>query len=245
VERLGIDVGGTGIKGAPVELVTGELAAARYRLDTPKGAKPKEVVETVRKVVAHHGTEGPIGITFPGVVTHGVIQTAANVDKDWIGIDADELFSRELDRPVHLVNDADAAGVAEVRFGAGKGHNGVVVMITLGTGIGSAVFVDGRLLPNSELGHIEIDGKDAEKLASGKAQEREKLSWKEYTRRIQLYLDRLDALMWPDLVIIGGGVSKESSKFLPHLKTRSPVVAAALLNNAGIVGAALLAGMPT
>jgi polyphosphate glucokinase len=244
MERLGIDIGGTGIKGAPVDLTTGQLTGDRFRLATPKGAKPAEVLEVVRKVEQRHGTTGPIGIVFPGVVVHGTILTAANVDKDWVGLDADALFTRELGRPVHMLNDADAAGVAEMTFGAGRGRMGVVVMITLGTGIGSAVFLDGRLVPNTELGHIEIDGRDAEKLASGKAQEKEKLSWKDYTKRIETYLRRLDALLWPDLVIIGGGVSKESEKFLPNLKARCEVVPAKLLNNAGIVGAAMMAGSP-
>jgi polyphosphate glucokinase len=243
-QRLGIDIGGTGIKGAPVDLETGELSAPRYRLNTPRGASPEDVLATVVQVAEYHGTEGPIGITFPGVVVHGVVWTAANVDKRWIGLDADSMFTKELGRPVHLLNDADAAGVAEMTLGVGKGRNGVVIMITLGTGIGSAVFLDGHLLPNSELGHIEINGKDAEKLASGRAQEKGKLGWKEYTQRVQTYLNRLDALLWPDLIIIGGGVSKESEKFLPKLEVRCEVVAASLLNNAGIVGAALLADPP-
>jgi len=240
VHPLGIDIGGTGIKGAPVDLERGELAADRYRLETPKGAKPGPVADVVREVAAKHGTTGPVGITFPGVVQRGVILTAANMDKDWIGMNADALFTEHLGRPGHLMNDADAAGVAEMRYGAGRGRDGVVLMITLGTGIGSALFVDGVLVPNTEFGHIEIDGEDAEKLASGRAQEKEKLGWRDYTKRLTKYLHRVDALVWPDLIIIGGGVSKDSAKFLPSLQVRPPVVTARLLNNAGIVGAAVI-----
>lgn len=239
--RLGVDIGGTGIKGAPVEVDQGDLEADRFRLTTPKKHTPHEVLKVVLEVVNHFpDVPGPIGVTFPGVVIRGVVHTAANMDKSWIGLDADKLFSETLGRPVTMMNDADAAGVAEMRFGSGKDKAGVVVMITLGTGIGCAVFHDGILLPNTELGHIEIEGKDAERLASGSARDDEKLTWKEYGRRIQKYLRKLDALLWPDLFIIGGGVSKEADKYLPDLKIRTPVVTAELLNNAGIVGAAVL-----
>jgi polyphosphate glucokinase len=237
--RMGVDIGGTGIKGAPVDVELGDLAAERYRLVTPKKHRPEDVVKTVLEVVEKFpDVQGPIGVTFPGVVIRGVVHTAANMDKTWIGLDADKLFSESLGRPVTLMNDADAAGVAEMRFGAGKDKRGVVIMITLGTGIGCAVFHDGVLLPNTELGHIEIEGKDAERLASGSARDEEKLSWKEYGKRIQRYLRKVDALLWPDLFIIGGGVSKEAEKYLPDIKIRTPVVIAELLNNAGIVGAA-------
>jgi len=239
--RLGVDIGGTGIKGAPVDVELGDLAEDRYRLATPRKHKPNEVVKVVHEVVQHFpDVDGAIGVTFPGVVIRGVVHTAANMDKSWIGLDADKLFTEALSRPVTLMNDADAAGVAEMRFGAGKDKRGVVVMITLGTGIGCAVFHDGALLPNTELGHIEIDGKDAERMASGSARDDEKLTWKEYGKRIQKYLRTLDALLWPDLFIIGGGVSKEAEKYLPDVKVRAPVVTAELLNNAGIVGAAVL-----
>jgi polyphosphate glucokinase len=239
--RLGIDIGGTGIKGAPVNVEEGDLVADRFRLDTPKRHKPQEVVKVVQQVVNHFpDAQGPIGVTFPGVVIRGVVHTAANMDSSWIGLDADKLFTDALSRPVTMMNDADAAGIAEMRFGAGKDKPGVVVMITLGTGIGCAVFNDGTLLPNTEFGHIEIDGKDAERLASGSARDIERLSWKDFGKRIQKYLRKLDALLWPDLFIIGGGVSKESDKYLPELKLRTPVVTAQLLNNAGIVGAAVL-----
>jgi polyphosphate glucokinase len=239
--RLGIDIGGTGIKGAPVDLELGDLTADRFRLVTPKKHKPSEVVKVVHEVVQHFpDVDGPIGITFPGVVIQGVVHTAANMDKSWIGLDADKLFTEALGREVSMMNDADAAGVAEMRFGSGHGKSGVVVLITFGTGIGCAVFHDGVLMPNTELGHIEIDGRDAERLASGSARDEEKLSWKEFGKRIQKYLRKIDALLWPDLFILGGGVSKEADKYLPDIKIRVPVVTAELLNNAGIVGAAVL-----
>jgi polyphosphate glucokinase len=240
--RLGIDIGGTGIKGAPVDTELGDLVGERFRIDTPKKSKPHEVAKVVERIVKHFPeTDGPIGVTFPGVVISGVVHTAANMDKGWINFDADRFLADMVSRPVTMMNDADAAGVAEVRFGAGKGRKGVVVMITLGTGIGCAVFNNGVLLPNTEFGHIEIDCKDAERIASGSARDDEKLSWKEYGKRIQKYLRKLDALLWPDLVILGGGVSKEAEKYLPDIKVRVPVVTAELLNNAGIVGAATLA----
>jgi polyphosphate glucokinase len=239
--RMGIDIGGTGIKGAPVDVDLGDLVADRFRLITPRKQRPNDVVKTVLEVAEKFpDVQGPVGVTFPGVVIRGVVHTAANMDKSWIGLDADKLFSESLGRPVTLMNDADAAGVAEMRFGAGKDKRGVVIMITLGTGIGCAVFHDGVLLPNTELGHIEIEGRDAERLASGSARDEEKLSWKEYAKRIQKYLRKVDALLWPDLFIIGGGVSKEADKYLPDIKIRTPVVIAELLNNAGIVGAAVL-----
>ena len=239
---LGIDIGGTGIKGAPVDTLTGEFQADRERIPTPKHGDPKAVVDVVADIVAKFSdVHGPIGITFPGVVIRNVIHTAANVDKAWKGIDAHELFAGRLGRPTKMMNDADAAGLAEMRFGAGKGRHGVVIMVTLGTGIGSAVFLNGVLLPNTELGHLEIDGVDAETRAAGRVRD-EGLSWKKYAKRVETYLSRLDALLWPDLVIIGGGISKESKKFLDDVKVRCEVVPAQLLNNAGIVGAAVQAG---
>jgi polyphosphate glucokinase len=240
--RLGVDIGGTGIKGAPVDLEVGDLAADRFRIPTPKKSKPHEIGKIVEQIVHHFpDTDGPIGVTFPGVVINGVVYTAANMDKGWIGFDADKFFGDLLGRPVTMMNDADAAGVAEMRFGAGKDRKGVVIMITLGTGIGCALFNNGVLVPNTELGHIEIDGKDAELLASGSARDNERLPWKEYAKRVQKYFRRLDALLWPDLLILGGGISKEAEKFLADVKVRIPVVTAELLNNAGIVGAATLA----
>jgi len=195
----------------------------------------------VREVADKNGGDGPVGVTFPGVIVGGVVLTAANMDHSWIGLDADALFTSMIGRPVHMLNDADAAGVAEMRYGVGRGRMGVVVLITLGTGIGSALFNQGVLVPNTELGHIEINGEDAEVQAAGRAQEQEKLSWKAYGKRVQTYLRRLDALIWPELVIVGGGISKESDKLFPHVDIRPEIVAAELRNNAGIVGAAAIA----
>jgi polyphosphate glucokinase len=238
---FGVDIGGTGVKAAPVDVTTGALTADRYRVLTPNPATPDAVAATVKEVVDHFSWDGPVGCTFPAVVKDGVTMTAANVDKSWIGIDAAATFSKALDRPVVVLNDADAAGIAEMRFGAGKDRHGVVLVVTLGTGIGCGMFLDGQLVPNTELGHIEIDGKDAEKLAAEIVRERKGLSWKAYAERLQTYLTRLDALLWPDLVIIGGGISKKADKFLPHLDVRPEVVPATLQNEAGIVGAALIA----
>lgn len=240
---LGIDIGGTGIKGAPVNVETGELTAERFRLPTPNPSHPNTVADVVGEIAKHFNYSGPTGITFPGVVKSGVIYTAANVDKAWIGTNAAELFSTHVNGPVTLVNDADAAGVAEVRFGAGKERKGVVIMLTLGTGIGSAVFLDGKLLPNTEFGHLIIRGKDAEKRASEKVREDNKLSWKKWGKRLTEYLNEMEKLFSPDLFVIGGGVSKESEKFFPHLKTKTEVIVvpALMRNEAGIIGAAYLA----
>lgn len=238
---MGVDIGGTGIKGAPVDVERGKLTADRVRILTPNPSTPKAVAGVVVEVVDHFDWKGPVGTTFPAVVKDGVTLTAANVDKSWIGTDADALFTERLGMPVHMLNDADAAGLAEVRFGAGKDRGGVVVMITLGTGIGCGMFHDGVLIPNTELGHIEMDGKDAEKFAAEVVRERKALSWKEYAKRVEKYLLRLDALIWPDLFIIGGGISKEADKWLPHIRVRPELVPAALQNEAGIVGAAIAA----
>jgi polyphosphate glucokinase len=238
---LGIDIGGTGIKGAPVDVEKGALAADRFRIPTPEGGAPGDVATVVAEIVAHFDTTGPVGCTFPAVMLHGVALTAANVDATWIGTDAATLFEDRTKRPCVVLNDADAAGVAEMEFGAGKGRKGTVVMITLGTGIGSAVFVDGTLLPNTEFGHLEIRGKAAEHRASEKAREEHDLGWDKWAKRVNEVLLHIEALVWPDLFIIGGGVSKKSEKFLPHLDTRAEVVPAQLLNEAGIVGAALAA----
>jgi len=245
VHCLGIDIGGSGIKGAPVAVSTGELTAERHRIETPQPATPDAVADVLARVVDHFGWEGPIGATFPAVVRDGVVLTAANVDKAWIGTDAAQLFGARTGRDVLVMNDADLAGVAEIRYGAGKDKSGVVVMITLGTGIGSALFYDGVLVPNSELGHLELDAKDAEELASSRAREEDDLSWKAWAKQVSAYLHTLEDLLWPDLFIIGGGVSKKSEKFLPLLDIRTPVVPATLLNNAGIVGAALMAAAAT
>jgi len=238
---MGVDIGGTGIKGAPVDVDSGELEGERFRILTPKPSTPKAVGDVVAEVVDHHDWHGPVGVTFPAVVKNGVTLTAANVDKEWIGTDANQVLTDRLGMPVLMLNDADAAGIAEVRFGAGKDRKGTVLVITLGTGIGCGMFHDGVLVPNTELGHIEIDGKDAETMAADSVREHKELSWKHYAARVETYLRRLDALLWPDLIILGGGASKKADKLLPHLDVRPEVVPAALLNEAGIVGAAIAA----
>ncbi len=238
---VGVDIGGTGIKGAPVDTASGNLVAERLRLLTPSPATPEQVVKVVAELVDRVGAKGAVGITLPSVIRQGRAETAANIDKSWIGVDAEGLFSTALGRPVKVVNDADAAGLAEVRFGAGRGRRGMVAVITLGTGIGSALFVDGRLVPNTELGHLPLRDGEAEDWAAESVRERDDLSWKKYARRLQDYLELIEALMWPDLIIVGGGVSKKAEKFLPRLELRTEVVPAMLLNDAGIVGAALVA----
>ena len=238
---LGIDIGGSGIKGAPVDVGVGELIAERLRIPTPQPATPEAVAACVAEIVEHFAWKGPIGVTVPGVVKHGVILTAANIDKQWINTDGAALFSRATGNSVTVLNDADAAGIAEMHFGAGKGREGVVLMITLGTGIGFAVFNDGVLLPNVEMGHIEMNGRDAEHQASARVREENDESWRKWAEKVDQYLDRIDNLLWPDLIIIGGGVSKKADKFFPHLSTRAELVPATLLNEAGIVGAALAA----
>ena len=236
---LGIDIGGTGIKGAPVDTTTGTLLADRHRIPTPVPASPEAVADVVAQIAKFFDWQGPAGATFPAVVKNGVALTAANVAKSWIGTDAGRMFSEAIGAPVTVVNDADAAGIAEMEFGAGKDARGVVMMITLGTGIGSALFVDRRLVPNTELGHIEINGKDAERQAAESVREAEDLSWKKWSKVLDEYFDTLHALFSPDLFIIGGGVSKKADKFVPRLSTGTKVVPAQLLNNAGIVGAAM------
>jgi polyphosphate glucokinase len=242
---LGIDIGGTGIKGAPVDTSTGELIAPRHRILTPQPATPDAVAGVVAEVAKHFDWTGQVGATFPAVVQHGTVMTAANVDKAWIGTDAAALLGRATGSAVTVLNDADAAGVAEMEFGVGQHRNGTVVMVTLGTGIGSAVFANGVLVPNTELGHLEIRGKDAEKRAAESVREREGLSWKQWAKRLNEYFEVLEALLWPDLLIVGGGVSKKSERFFPLLRTRAELVAAKLLNEAGIVGAAVAAGRTT
>ena len=240
----GIDVGGSGIKGAPVDTQTGELVAERIRVKTPRPATPEAIVATAVEVVRRSGWDGPVGCGFPAVVKDGVVRTAANIDEAAIGFDLQGRLEQELGNPVRVINDADAAGLAEMRWGAGRGIEGVVLMLTLGTGIGTSLFVEGRLVPNTELGHIEIRGKDAEYRASDGARKRDDLSWREYAERLDEYLHRIEDLLWPDLIVIGGGISKKADKFLPHLTARTRVVPAQMLNEAGIAGAAL-AGMPT
>ena len=237
---FGLDIGGTGIKGAPVDVATGTLSGERLRVMTPRPATPAAVALVCASVMKTAGYSGILGVTYPGVVKAGRAMTAANVDGEWIGADIEALLSAATGCDVVAVNDADAAGLAEVRFGAGKDVPGVVVVVTLGTGIGTGIFLDGALLPNSELGHLEIGGLDYEDMAADSAREREDLSWEDWARtRVSTYLAHLEALLWPDLFIMGGGVSKKSDKWLPHVKVKTPVVPAALLNSAGIIGAAM------
>jgi polyphosphate glucokinase len=238
---LGIDIGGSGIKAAPVDTATGRFLAERQKLLTPQPAAPKALAKVVAQLVGAFEWTGLAGITFPGVVVDGVVWTAANLDPSWIGVDAAKLFGSETKLAVTVLNDADAAGVAEIHFGAGKGVSGTVLLVTLGTGIGSALFIDGALVPNTEFGHIEIHGKDAEKHASDHAREEHNLSWADWAHRVDEYLERMEGLLSPSLIIIGGGVSRKSSKFLPLLtgNLRAKVVPAALQNDAGIVGAAM------
>ncbi len=241
---LGIDIGGSGIKGAPVDLLTGELTTKRMRIPTPEKSTPKNVAAVVGEIVAKFADvigDGPIGVTIPAVVTHGRTRSAANIDKSWIDADAEKIFEDHLGRDILLVNDADAAGVAEVQYGAAKGHPGLVILTTLGTGIGTAIVYRGVLVPNSELGHLEVDGHDAEKRAASSIKDREGLSYAAWAKRLQRYYEQLETVLWPDLIVIGGGVSKDSEKFLPLLKLKAPLVPAKLLNSAGIVGAAWLA----
>jgi len=240
---LGIDIGGSGIKGAPVDLEKGELASDRNRIETPKPATPEAVAKTVAEVTNSFDTDGPVGITFPAIVQHGLIGSAANVDEAWIGVQADELFSKVLQRPTVVINDADAAGLAEVRYGAGRDRDGVIILLTLGTGIGSAIFSDGKLLPNTEFGHLVIRGKDAEKRASDKARDEKDMSWKKWATKVSEFLLEMEKLFSPDLFIIGGGVSKKADKYFDHLKEeiKTEIVPATLENEAGIIGAALAA----
>ncbi|MER6672625.1 polyphosphate--glucose phosphotransferase [Streptomyces sp. NPDC000983] len=244
MQIFGVDIGGSGIKGAPVDLDRGDLAQERHKVLTPHPATPDAVADGVKEVVEHFGWTGPVGLTFPGVVTGGsTIRTAANVDKSWIDTDARALFGERLGGlPVTVVNDADAAGVAEVAFGAGRDRPGTVILLTFGTGIGSALFVDGVLVPNTELGHLELHGHDAEKRASSKAREDGELTWEHWAHRVQKYLAHVEMLFSPELFVIGGGVSRKAHKFLHYIEgVKAEIVPAQLQNNAGIVGAAMRA----
>jgi len=243
MQAFGIDIGGTGIKGAPVDLATGKLVTDRKKIATPHPATPEGVTEVVKEVAQSFGWTGVVGATFPGVVVNGTIRTAANVDKSWIGTDAAGLFGKAIGTGVAVLNDADAAGIAEMTFGAGVGVQGTVLMLTFGTGVGSALFVDGVLVPNTEFGHIEIRGKDAEKRASERGKTDHGWGWKDWTERVSEYLQHLEALLSPGLIIVGGGISKESEKWVPLLTgVQAKIVPAALHNDAGIVGAAMAAG---
>lgn len=243
-QAIGIDIGGTGIKGGLVDLRLGELVGKRLRYETPEGGRPADVAAVVAAIVKELKVDlqsTPVGICFPAVVRHGMTLSAANVSKEWIGFNAEDLFSKTLGRSVHVINDADAAGVAEMKFGAGKGQDGVVIMTTLGTGIGTAIFNNGVLVPNAELGHLEIEGVDYETKAAFSAKERENLTWKQWAARLQVYYSTLEKLFTPDLIIIGGGVSKQHEDFLPLLKLKAAIEPALKRNNAGILGAAALA----
>ncbi len=241
---LGIDIGGSGIKGALVDLEAGDFASDRLRIPTPPDSTPANVAGVVAEIVEEFADkigDGPIGITIPAVVTHGKTRSAANIHPSWIDAPAAKVFEAKLGRPIVLVNDADAAGVAEVKFGAAKDHPGLVLVTTLGTGIGSALIYRGLLIPNTELGHIEIDGHDAETQAAASVRTNLGLSYTEYIPRLQRFYERLEALFWPDLLVVGGGISKNGDKFLPFLRLKTPIVAAELRNRAGIIGAAWLA----
>ncbi len=242
---LGIDIGGSGIKGAPVDLDSGQLLHDRVKFATPAASTPEAVAEIVDRIAEQFTDDlpqdAPIGVTIPGVVQRGVVRTAANIDKSWIDAEGERIFSEVLGRRCLLVNDADAAGVAEVRYGAAQGQRGLVVLTTLGTGIGVALLHNGVLVPNAELGHVEIDGHDAETRAAASIREREGLSYAQWAPRLQRYYRVLEDLLWPDLFVVGGGVSRKSDKFLPLLDLRTPIIPAALRNAAGIIGAAALA----
>jgi polyphosphate glucokinase len=239
---FGIDVGGSGVKGGIVDLDTGLLIGERFKLPTPQPATPEAVAKTIAAVVHEFGWTGRLGVTYPGVVTDGVVRTAANVDKAWIGLNAAEVFSGALDgQPVTVLNDADAAGLAEERFGAGKDNSGLIVLLTFGTGIGSAVIYNGVLLPNTEFGHLEVGGMEAEHRAASSVKEKNEWSYKRWALEVTQVLEAVENAIWPDLFIAGGGISRKADKWIPLLTNRTPVVAAALLNTAGIVGAAMAA----
>lgn len=243
-KAVGIDIGGTGIKAAIVDIKKGELVSERVRVETPEGGEPEAIAATCRSIIETLGVSHrnyPVGICFPAVVKHGFTQSAANVSKRWIGLNADQLFDTTLDRHTHVINDADAAGLAEVKFGAGRGSHGLTIMTTLGTGIGTALFYNGVLIPNAELGHLEIEGVDYETKAAYSAMEREGLSFEQWAERLQKYYSTLERLLVPDLFIVGGGISKNHEKFLPLLDLKTKIVPATTKNSAGIIGAASLA----
>ena len=241
MEILGIDIGGSGVKGAPVDVEKGVLLAERQRIPTPQPPIPDALGNVVAEVAQYFKWQGPIGCTFPGVIKVGVVYTAANIDETWVGLNGQKLLEEKTGCLVVFLNDADAAGMAEMQFGAGKGRQGIVIMLTFGTGIGSAIFVDGRLVPNTEFGHMEIRGKDAEHRAADRVRTEKELSWEKWAERVNEFLGRMELLFSPDLFIIGGGVSKKHDKFLPLLQTRAEIVPAQLLNEAGMIGAAIAA----
>jgi polyphosphate glucokinase len=239
---LGIDIGGSALKGAIVDTEKGQLISDRFKLPTPDGGNPEKMAVVFKKIIDHFTWEGKVGVGFPAVIQNGICRTAANISKEWIGLNADKLFSEISHTQVITINDADAAGIAEMKFGAGKDFGkGVVLLLTLGTGIGSAFFVDGHLFPNTEFGHLQVRGKDAEKRASANVKKDKNLSWKEWAVRLQEVLDEISSLAPPDLVILGGGISREADKFIPILKSRARIIPAQFQNQAGIIGAAAYA----
>lgn len=241
MQLLGIDIGGSGIKGALVDIENGELTTERHRIPTPQPATPEAVSDTVAEITRHFDWTGPIGCTFPAIIKGGVAHSAANVDDSWIGVNAEQLIAEKTGCPTLLLNDADAAGIAEMDFGAGRGQQGTVIVLTFGTGIGSAIFIKGILVPNTEFGHMEIRGKDAEHRASDKIRSDKNMSWEAWAERVNEFLNRMELLFSPDLFIFGGGVSKKHTKFFEFLKTETKVVPAELRNHAGIIGAAMAA----
>ena len=241
MQVLGVDIGGSGIKGAIVDIARGEFISDRLRIPTPQPAKPEPMAQVVGQIARHFAWQGPIGCTFPAVVQHGVARTAANIDDDWIGADAQALMKRHTGSNVLVLNDADAAGIAEMKFGAGRNHAGLVVILTLGTGVGSSIFVKGNLLPNTEFGHLQIRGKSAELRTSDRARQQKGYSWKRWGKRLSEHIQYIEFLITPDLFIIGGGISKKYDKFFPYIECDAEIVPAQLRNRAGIVGAALAA----
>ena len=241
MEVLGIDIGGSGIKGAPIDTKNGNLLDERFRIPTPQPATPKRVAKTVAKLADHFDWKKPIGCGFPAAIPNGKVTTASNIDQSWIDVNVSDLFSKETKCETYVLNDADAAGLAEMKFGAGKNNKGIVLIITIGTGLGTAMFTNGQLLPNTEFGHIMVNGKIGEHYASDAVRKNENLSWKKWAKRFNQYLLRIEELLWPDLIILGGGASKRTEKFLQYLTVNAEVVPAQLLNHAGIIGAALYA----
>jgi len=239
MEVLGIDIGGSGIKGAPVDITSGKLLNKRMRIPTPQPSSPQAVAAVVKKIVDTFNWKGPVGCGFPAVVRDGVVRTASNIDKNWIGTPVNKLFSDKTGLPFNVLNDADAAGYAEISFGAGKGRKGVIIIVTVGTGIGSAIFFDGQLVPNTELGHVFLKDIEAEKYTSDAVRKKEDLPWPKWAKRFNKYLQHLEKLFWPDLIIIGGGMSKKKEKFFDNITLNCELVEAKLLNHAGIIGAAL------
>ncbi len=241
MEILGIDIGGSAIKGAPVDVITGKLQSQRYRIETPQRYKPQVIANYVYEIVKHFNWKGPVGCGFPAAIKDGIVLNASNIHKSWIGKDAKRLFEKSCGCPVNVLNDADAACLAEVKFGAGKDFNGLIFLVTIGTGIGTAIFYNGTLIPNTELGHIEIKGKDAEKFASVSAKKKKNLSMKKWISRFNKFLVRINKLFYPDLIILGGGISKNLEGYLDCFTVSTKVVTAKLKNEAGIIGAAISA----